>query len=174
MPHHFTIHSPEEALMLTKKYFDALTSEEEGLALKNFVMHPSVAADTRFDELRAVMGVAVVARRMAHTIPSPQPARSRMWQIVGTISSAAACVALVAGISIYTYRQNNVCVAYIGGKRTTDRTLVMEAMRRSTNEMHIESASPSMETQLNDMFSTLDSPQPEPNDNSNHSLTSQP
>ena len=53
MPHHFTIHSPEEALMLTKKYFDALTSEEEELALKNFVMHPSVAADTRFDELRA-------------------------------------------------------------------------------------------------------------------------
>ena len=63
--HHYFA-SAEEALACAERYFEALTSETEELALKCYAASDEAAADARFDELRAVMGLAAMGRRLAN------------------------------------------------------------------------------------------------------------
>ena len=63
--HHYFA-STEEALACAERYFEALTSETEELALKCYATSDEAAADARFDELRAVMGLAAMGRRLAN------------------------------------------------------------------------------------------------------------
>ena len=48
----------EQARQLIQRYFDAETSEQEEAALKQFIASPE-GADAQFNEVRAVMGVAI-------------------------------------------------------------------------------------------------------------------
>lgn len=169
--HHYFA-SAEEALACTERYFEALTSEEEELALKCYAASDETAADSRFDELRAVMGLAVVGRRLANkesTYKSAQPnnrtvtisrqgqrMRSIRPKLVRLISTAAACV-VVALIGTLQRPSEQECVAYISGNRTTDPQQVLQAMQRSIDQMEQANEVPSMENQLNDMFQQLPS-----------------
>ena len=48
----------EQARQLIQRYFDAETSEQEEAALKQFIASPE-GADAQFNEVRAVMEVAI-------------------------------------------------------------------------------------------------------------------
>ena len=75
-------------------------------------------------------------------------ARGRRW----LAAAAAVVVLLAAGAFALWHRQQDECVAYIYGKRCTDRTVVMREMRQNMTDMAESDAD--VEAQLNDMFST--------------------
>lgn len=164
--------SPEEALACAERYFEAQTSEEEEQALRRFAASAEAEADARFDELRAVMGLAAVGRRVYGSTSSTRTdkvkptvriehserkhARRPVLKLVRTFSAAAACVAVAAGISMFLQNREPECVAYIGGHRTTDPQQVTLAMHRSMEQMSRTADVPTVENQLNEMFQQLD------------------
>ena len=75
-------------------------------------------------------------------------ARGRRW----LAAAAAVVVLLAAGAFALWHQQQDECVAYIYGKRCTDRTVVMREMRQNMTDMAESDAD--VEAQLNEMFST--------------------
>lgn len=75
-------------------------------------------------------------------------ARGRRW----LAAAAAVVVLLAAGAFALWHRQQDECVAYIYGKRCTDRTVVIREMRQNMTDMAESDAD--VEAQLNEMFST--------------------
>ena len=84
--HHYFA-SAEEALACAERYFEALTSETEELALKCYAASDEAAADARFDELRAVMGLAAMGRRLANKT-DPQQVLQAMQQSIDQMEQA--------------------------------------------------------------------------------------
>ncbi len=158
MPHRYTIRSDKEALQLGERYFDALTTEDEEEALKHYVAFETAADDTRFDELRAVMGFAAKWRIEQRSAPSyaERASRKKLRPAVRwSVAAAVTAIMLSSAWGTIAYKQHNECVAYINGQRTTDTQLVMQAMEASMAKM--ETDDDKMEMQLNDMFNTLES-----------------
>ena len=142
----------QKAERLTKRFFEAQTTEAEEEWLKRFAVSPA-GASPRFDELRAVLGLAAYASRQTN------PRRSRTLQLrrlTLRYAAAAACCLLMGGAALFTYscRQQNECVAYINGVRTTDSERVMAAMHQSVAEMAAPTGTCGFEQQLGDMLRT--------------------
>ncbi len=145
--------TPEEALRLAARYFEAATTEAEEAALRRFVAVGPGRADARFDTVRAVMGFAAYGARRQATPLAVRPRRAMARRV------AAAVVALLAGaatLAVTTYRTNNRCVAYVHGQRVTDAAEVMGAMQASVRHVAAPTGEPSVERQLQDLVRTLD------------------
>ena len=148
-PTHLTLQKAER---LTERFFEAQTTEAEEEWLKRFAVSPAGTAP-RFDELRAVLGLAAYARRQQ------APVHSRTLQLrrlTLRYAAAAACCLLMGGAALFTYsyRQQNQCLAYINGVRTTDSERVMAAMHQSVAEMAAPTGTCGFEQQLGDMLRT--------------------
>lgn len=145
---------------LARRYFDAETTEAEERALKRFAASPE-ADDAEWDELRAVMGYAVVGKHLrgqastTNTIPlRPR----RRW-----IPAVAAAAILLALVSVPTVKwltaeesaEKDICIAYVNGSRVTDPTQVMQAMHRAM--AHVQQVEPmaTVEEQLGNMFELM-------------------
>lgn len=149
-PTHLTLQKAER---LTERFFEAQTTEAEEEWLKRFAVSPA-GATPRFDELRAVLGLAAYASRSRTT-----PRRSRTLQLrrlTLRYAAAAACCLLMGGAAIFTYsyRQQNQCLAYINGVRTTDTERVMAAMHQTVADMAAPTGTCGFEQQLGDMLRT--------------------
>ena len=136
----------QKAERLTKRFFEAQTTEAEEEWLKRFAVSPA-GASPRFDELRAVLGLAAYASR-SRTL--------QLRRLTLRYAAAAACCLLMGGAAIFTYsyRQQNQCLAYINGVRTTDSERVMAAMHQSVAEMAAPTGTCGFEQQLGDMLRT--------------------
>lgn len=172
---HLPFASPEEVLACAERYFEAQTTEEEELALRCYAASAEAETDPRFDELRAVMGLAAAGRRLhgkacsapvgnvrpAVRFEPPKSRRPRRpaQKFLRTCSAIAACVVVVAGISLMLQPKEPDCVAYIGGHRTTDPQQVTMAMHQSMEQMGNATDMSTLENQLNEMFQQLE---PEP------------
>ena len=148
-PTHLTLQKAER---LTERFFEAQTTEAEEEWLKRFAVSPAGTAP-RFDDLRAVLGLAAYARRQQ------TPVRSHALQLrrlTLRYAAAAACCLLMGGAAIFTYsyRQQNQCLAYINGVRTTDTERVMAAMHQTVADMAAPTGTCSIEQQLGDMLRT--------------------
>ena len=161
--------SLEEWERLVERYFDAATTDEEERALRRFLASPA-GADARFDEVRAVMGFLATGRslhRAAGETPSSAapPAGIRLSRMVVKsplrLAAAAAVVAicLSAALSVWHWKTENVCVAYAGGRKITDRELVEGRAQASLRAVNRPTDVPEMEKQLGDMFNTLSLPE---------------
>lgn len=141
---------------MVERYFDARTTEVEEARLKAFLLTEEGAAP-EYDEVRAVMGVAAVIRRGEQKTKgrAAAPRKSlRHWQTV-----AASCLlCLTLGVSVYSYRRHNPdCIAYIDGRRVTDREIVLREMEMTLRSaMSDDATSPTLEGQMQDLFSTLE------------------
>ena len=136
----------QKAERLTERFFEAQTTEAEEEWLKRFAVSPAGTAP-RFDELRAVLGLAAYASR-SRTL--------QLRRLTLRYAAAAACCLLMGGATIFTYsyRQQNQCLAYINGVRTTDSERVMAAMHQSVAEMAAPTGTCGFEQQLGDMLRT--------------------
>ena len=146
-------HTLQKAERLTERFFEAQTTEAEEKWLKRFAVSPA-GATPRFDELRAVLGLVAYASRSRTT-----PRRSRTLQLrrlTLRYAAAAACCLLMGGAAIFTYsyRQQNQCLAYINGVRTTDTERVMAAMHQTVADMAAPTGTCGIEQQLGDMLRT--------------------
>lgn len=161
MPQHLPICSDEEALQLGERYFEALTTEEEEDALKHYVAFKTASDDPRFDELRAVMGLAAKCRSKQRSTPlhaHNNPASRKRFRpaVRWSVAAAVTAVVLSSAWGTIAYKRHNECVAYINGQRTTNTELVMQAMKASMAKIETDNEQ-EMEAQLNDMFNTLES-----------------
>lgn len=139
-------HTLQKAERLTERFFEAQTTEAEEEWLKRFAVSPAGTAP-RFDELRAVLGLAAYANR-SRTL--------QLRRLTLRYAAVAACCLLMGGAALFTYsyRQQNQCLAYINGVRTTDSERVMAAMHQSVAEMAAPTGTCGIEQQLGDMLRT--------------------
>lgn len=149
-----------EALRLMERYFEAETSEQEEKVLKQFISSPA-GASAHFDELRAVMGLAAFGKQMKHSRPQDHVPehRNRSHRTVTLLRwsvAAVLCIAFGVSLSVYNFRQENQCIAYIHGQKITDSEQVIAAMHCSLADVGAPTETPSVETQLNDIFQTIE------------------
>lgn len=152
---------------LVRRYFEAETTDEEEMRLRRFLVSEE-GKDIRYDEVRAVMGFLACGRAQgaagafrseaaAHEVPSV-PCRHRRLSVWLKACAVAAVLVLVA--LPVTWRLAaagpNVCVAYVGGREVTAPDAVLEQMFRSFEDVGLADGTASVETQLNEMFDTLE------------------
>lgn len=136
----------KEIKRLTDRYFDGLTTESEERRLRRYA---ATVADPRLDELRAVMGLVETGR--AESRRGKRVVTLRRMAVAASVAIAVGCACLYSA-----YRTDNVCVAYVGGERCTEQTLVMEQMRRSFRSVMPTSNDDSLspEAQLKSLLNT--------------------
>lgn len=152
---------------LAARYFEAETTGDEERRLVRLLATPE-GRDARFDELRAVIGFTAVGRRLARAGARPAaaahrwPVPRRRWPAVAAAVAAlflAGPAVWLAGRAAGAWGGGDVCVAYIGGRRTTDAEVVMQEMRRSLGQVASVAEAPGVEAQLSDLFDTLNQEQ---------------
>lgn len=153
MSHHTTSSDLSYWEQLTERYFAAQTTPDEERELCRFLASPQ-GQQPQFDDVRHVMGYLITARRL-HTAPAHAPARRLQWKRLAT-AAAVALVLVVPPVAHYVWQSRNVCVAYVNGQKITDPQLVMQQARRSIEIVADTPNRPTMDSQLDDMFSTLD------------------
>ncbi len=134
---------------LISRYFEALTTDEEERRLRRFLASPQ-GADSRYDDVRAVMGFLVTGKRL-HAAPSRSRLRVRRWQR----AAVAAVVILGLGgtwLTLPRFANDDVYIAYVGGEKITSPDAVFRQMEASMQAMVSPTGEPSLEQQLDDMF----------------------
>ena len=107
---------------LVDGYFEGTLSEDEEAALKIFLASEE-GQGPEYDEVRAVMGYFAVGRSVEILRSRPLPQNDRkVWR---RILAIAASMAIIITLGINIFNQNNVCVSFVGGKKITDREVVM-------------------------------------------------
>lgn len=151
----------EEVLALAQRYFDATTTEEEEELLKQYVTTIYIN-DPAFEEVIATLSFTSYKPHERTTLTTNSvkgfslTTRHR-WQRALNIGIAAMlCIAIGISGTIWNYRNNNQCIAYIDGKKTTDTKIVIKAMKASINDINQPTDEPTVETQINDIFNTID------------------
>lgn len=152
--------TPEEALRLADRYFEAQTSEEEEERLRDFIL-TAENADSRFNDVRAVMGVALCP---PHAVTSSKHKHQHKrihtsFSVRVKRTAVAASFLLIAGVATtsYLHHENNLCIAYINGQKVTDHERVEKAMHDVLQQMDMphDQTSP-IEEQMSNMFEPLE------------------
>ncbi len=161
-------------MQLADRYFDGTTSEAEERQLRRFAASREAADDADFNELRAVMGLfATLARITPHPsetgharvstsnenslhAPHATPHAPRTSRIIGWSIGIAAALAVGLFVKPLLLPTKDVCRAWVNGKAVTDRQEVLAMMNESWKQIDIDHESTLMESQLADMFETLD------------------
>ena len=127
---------------LIDKYFEAETTPEEELALREFLARTD---DPAFDEARAVLGYLSAQR-------SRLAARGRVRRLTAALAAAAA-IALVAIFNhTPTPGTEDTCVIYAYGEKNTDRQAVLDDMNTTLAELFGDSQGPDVAAQLSELF----------------------
>ncbi|MGM9802132.1 MAG: hypothetical protein ACI309_07510 [Candidatus Limisoma sp.] len=129
---------------LAERYFEAETTDTEETALRRFLA--TDAATAEFDDLRAVMGFAVVGRRSTD--------RRHRRRTAIRWAAAAAVVAVIVAMPFAMSNSNEVYVAYVGGEKITDRDEVVNQMHSAMAHVLTDDGD-SFESQMDDIFNTL-------------------
>ncbi|MBQ2787292.1 MAG: hypothetical protein IJF00_04950 [Bacteroidaceae bacterium] len=142
---------------LAERYFEADTSDEEERLLKAFLATPA-ADNPHFDTIKAVMGFITTGKRL-HTRKSNNIQRKRQYtRIIKWSAAAGITIAILLGGTtiINNAESQDICIAYINGKKYTNETIVMEQMRRTLATVGCGTHEYSIERQLSDIFNTIE------------------
>lgn len=150
-------------LGLSEKYFDALTTPEEERALASFLATEE-SNRPEFNDIKAVMGFLATA----HEVNKKHKSRKRTITFINW-GAAAACIALIAGTwmnlserttvtdkteqTVETEEKNDIYIAYIDGKKYTDKNFVLEQMHNTMTGMSSAAGENIVEERLMAMFS---------------------
>ena len=148
-----TTRTIQEWQTLTQRYFEATTTPREENELRKFLT--SEASDAPcFNEIKAVMGYLAVGKevRMRTTCKSRRYDISR---IAGYSAAAVITVACILGIWHANLQEENIYIAYIDGKRYTDKATVLSQMQKAITHVNNNTEQYSAHEQLSDIFGTL-------------------
>ena len=138
---------------LVERYFNAETTLEEEKALRRFLA-TSEAQSEEFEEIRAVMSYLAVGKKQYKSVQ-----KRSSWRL-GNSSYwwAAAVVALLFMLpwNDWLPKQEDVCIAYVGGNELQNTEQVMQLMRKSVQQVYAEESRNDVELQLKDMFKTIE------------------
>lgn len=134
---------------LEERYFEGLTTKEEERLLRQF-LSTEMAQTEDFEELRAVMGYLAMgkAERKQKQIPLWRSPKVMRW-------SVAACFLLLAGIGAYHLMPRTTYVAYVDGRRTTDKMEVLAQMHGVMADINADTPTSTMEASMSDLLNTL-------------------
>ena len=136
--------------ILTDRFFDGNTTLDEEQELYDYYSRePSLPPDLQplrqmFLDLAAVQYVAIPSQQ------PPQPKRQR-WPRWLAAAAVALLIATVGTVLMNSLQQDDECVAYIYGERTTDRDVVLGEMQK-TMAVLADDGSNVVEEQLRMMF----------------------
>ena len=125
---------------LADRYLNADTTADEERSLRQFLA--SDLADSRFDGVRAVIGLAIIGKRR----------HRRQQRRAVLLSSAAAAAIILLSVIPTLHRGNDICVAYINGSEYSDKNIVLAQMQASIDEMAIQSKDLSVDKQMSNFF----------------------
>lgn len=134
---------------LEKRYFEGVTTESEERLLRQFLTTKEAQSEY-FEELRAVMGYLAMGKveHKKKVIP--------LWRRPALVKwSAAACFVLLAGIGVYHLMPRTTYVAYINGRRTTNKMEVIAQMHGVMNDINAETPTSTMKASMSDLLNTL-------------------
>ena len=129
---------------LTDKFFDGDTTPVEEQELYDFYRQDNIPEDLRPNQ-ELFRDLAALAT-LSPTAEQSQP-RRRWWMA----AAAVIVLLIVGGTTLYHYQRENECVAYIYGKRVTDRDVVLGEMQKTMTTMTAD-GSDVVEEQLKAMF----------------------
>ena len=129
---------------LTDKFFDGDTTPVEEQELYDFYRQDNIPEDLRPNQ-ELFRDLAALAT-LSPTAEQSQP-RRRWWMA----AAAVIVLLIVGGTTLYHYQRENECVAYIYGKRVTDRDVVLGEMQKTMTAMTAD-GSDVVEEQLKAMF----------------------
>ena len=142
----------EEWSQLVERYFEATLSDDEERELRLFLASDSSSSPI-FDEAKAVIGY--IATVKAHKQQGNTRKRNSIIGQIARYSAAAAIMgAIIAGIR-YNSSTADICVAYIDGKRYTDRATVLAQMHKAMAHVSSNTSQYNIQEQLSDIFGTL-------------------
>jgi hypothetical protein len=144
--------SLQEWEALVERYFDAMTTEREEQELKAFLLSPEATGNV-FDEARAVMGFLKVGQTLYKKKP-----RKRLWGHAHYLKIAAVCGGIVLGAALWSqwYGRNNICEAYIYGKKHTEVAMVITQLQHSLDKVYDTNQKDIVEVQLTEMFQLME------------------
>ena len=130
-------------LRIIEKYFEAETTPEEELALREFL---AGTEDPAFDEAKAVLGYFSAQR-------SRRAARGRGRRLTA-LAAAAAGLALVAvlGHALIAPRAADDCIIYAYGEKNTDTETVINDMNQTLADLFGDNQGPDVTAQLTELF----------------------
>ena len=141
----------EEWSQLVERYFEATLSDDEERELRLFLVSEASSSPI-FDEVKAVTGYIATAK--ARREKDNTRKRSSVIVQIARYSAAAAIIgAIIVGIQLGSTPE--ICVAYIDGKRYTDRATVLAQMHRAMAHVSNNTSQYSAQEQLSDIFGTL-------------------
>lgn len=141
--------------MLIQRYFEAETTEAEENELRSF-LSTSPGLDSRYDEVRAVMGYLAVGRSLNKKKMARRP--SRMIRTMRHVGVAASLALMIGFVSFYwsdLISERESYVAYVDGNKITDRAIVSQLMQESFAGVGIGEAESDAEAQLLEMFTII-------------------
>lgn len=142
----------EEWSTLVEQYFDATLTDDEEKQLRLFLASDASSSPI-FDEAKAVIGYIATAN--AHKQQGNTRKRNSIIGQIARYSAAAAIIgAIIVGIR-YNSTPSEICVAYIDGKRYTDRATVLAQMHKAMAHVSNNTIQYSAQQQLSDIFGTL-------------------
>ena len=130
------------------RYFEGTLSEAEELRLRAFLASPEGQAP-EYDEVRAVMGYFAVGKSLSRK-KTNEYSRKRSRRAVWLRVAAAACAGIFITLGVSVYNTDNVCVAYVGGQKVTDREVVMNDVDCILADLF--SGGTDVDEQLNEIF----------------------
>lgn len=152
------VRAPGIAHDLSERYFRAETSAAEEEWLRHFVLSPQ-GSGPEWDELRAVLSFTAMGRQLHHATRHPMPATAVTGRCHRPLYRAAAvlAVALLGTGAWWTAHRTtdepaDVCVAYVGGQRITDRAQVMALMHESMSDIGTAEADELLRDNLSGML----------------------
>ncbi len=141
--------------MLIQRYFEAETTEAEENELRSF-LSTSPGLDSRYDEVRAVMGYLAVGRSLNKKKMARRPSRMiRTMRHIGVAASLALMIGFVSSYWSDLISERESYVAYVDGNKITDRAIVSQLMQESFAEVGIGEAESDAEAQLLEMFTII-------------------
>lgn len=141
--------------MLIQRYFEAETTEAEEKELRSF-LSTSPGLDSRYDEVRAVMGYLAVGCSLNKKKMARRP--SRMIRTMRHVGVAASLALMIGFVSFYwsdLISERESYVAYVDGNKITDRAIVSQLMQESFAGVGIGEAESDAEAQLLEMFTII-------------------
>lgn len=135
---------------IVRRYFEAEISDDEESALGKFLVSDAAESE-EFDGARAVMGFAVAGRRHYANL---RRAAMRRRLVRYSVAASVAIAIVFSGLTVYN-RQNQ-CVAYIGGVKYTDESIVIAEMGKSMQAMDVATGYADVGAALGDIFGTIE------------------
>ena len=139
---------------LIERYFDALTTPAEEQRLKRFLASPH-SDYPEYDEIKAVLGYLSTGKRY-HT---PREQNKRIININQVLKWGTAAAIAIGIFGTATWNINketeDICIAYIDGKKYTDSKFVIQQMHNTMHRISSVGEQESVEQQLSNIFRTM-------------------